>query len=143
MSFAAELLISIFLVISGVFGFVGSFGLVKLKNSLQRLHAPTKATTLGVGGVLVASMIYFYVEKGHLSVHELLITLFLFLTAPITANFIAKTYMARNLRKQDLPESQSDYGWSIYDDPPESVQLPENGTEPVVLDPAKDGGAQS
>ncbi|AHM04112.1 pH adaption potassium efflux system protein PhaG [Roseibacterium elongatum DSM 19469] len=121
MGFVAELLISAFLVISGVFGFVGSYGLVKLKNTLQRLHAPTKATTLGVGGVLIASMIFFYVEKGQFSIHELLITLFLFLTAPITANFIAKAYMARNLREKDLPDSKGDYGWSVYDDPPEQT----------------------
>jgi multicomponent K+:H+ antiporter subunit G len=119
MSFVAEFLIAASLVVSGIFGFVGSYGLIKLKDTVQRLHAPTKATTLGVGGVLVASMVYFYTEKGHVSIHELLITLFLFLTAPITANFIAKTYMARNLRRTDLPESGAEYGWSVYDDPPE------------------------
>lgn len=119
MSFLAEVLISTALVISGIFGFVGSYGLVKLKNTLQRLHAPTKATTLGVGGVLIASMIFFYSKSGHVSIHELLITLFLFLTAPITANFIAMAYLARNLREDDLPHSTTEYGWSIYDDPPE------------------------
>ncbi|MCK0150172.1 Na+/H+ antiporter subunit G [Marivita sp. S6314] len=118
MNFLAELLISIFLVISGIFGFVGSYGLIKLKDSLQRLHAPTKATTLGVGGVLIASMIYFYAKTGHVSVHELLISMFLFLTAPITANFIAKAYIARNMRAQDLPSSHGAFGWSVYDDPP-------------------------
>ena len=123
MGFAAELFVSVFLVVSGVFGFVGSFGLLKLRDSMQRLHAPTKATTLGVGGVLIASMIYFFAETGHLSFHELLITLFLFLTAPITANFIAKSYMTRNLREDELPESGRDFGWSIYDDPP--VRPPE------------------
>jgi len=120
MNFFVELLITISPVVSGIFGLVGSYGLVKLKDSLQRLHAPTKATTLGVGGVLVASMIYFYAKTGYLSVHELLITVFLLLTAPITANFIAKTYMARNIRQSDLPDSQSTCGWSIYDEPPES-----------------------
>ncbi|MDX8348314.1 Na+/H+ antiporter subunit G [Cognatiyoonia sp. IB215446] len=120
MGFVAELLISLALVISGIFGFVGSYGLIKLKDPLQRLHAPTKATTLGVGGVLIASMIFFYARTGHISVHELLITLFLFLTAPITANFIAKTYLAGNLRQEDLPESKGDFGWSVYDDPPET-----------------------
>lgn len=120
MSFIAELLIAISLVVSGIFGFVGSYGLVKLTDSLQRLHAPTKATTLGVGGVLIASMIFFYAETGYLSIHELLISVFLLLTAPITANFIAKTYIARNLRERDLPDSQSTCGWSIYDDPPDT-----------------------
>ncbi len=115
-----EILVSVFLVVSGIFGLVGSYGLIKLKDSVQRLHAPTKATTLGVGGVLIASMIYFSVKTGEISFHELMITLFLFLTAPITANFIAKAYMARNLKPSDLPESGGAYGWSIYDDPPES-----------------------
>lgn len=118
MSLIAEILISCALVVSGIFGFVGSYGLIKLKHTLQRLHAPTKATTLGVGGVLVASMIYFYAETGHISVHELLISFFLFLTAPITANFIAKTYLSQNVRRQDLPENEAGFGWSVYDDPP-------------------------
>ena len=118
MSFVAEILVSIALVVSGIFGFVGSYGLVKLRTTLQRLHAPTKATTLGVGGVLIASIIFFFAETGHITLHELLITLFLFLTAPITANFIAKAYMARNLRPEDLPDSTVAHGWSIYDDPP-------------------------
>lgn len=118
MPIVAELLIAILLVISGIFGFVGSYGLIKLQDPMQRLHAPTKATTLGIGGVLIASMIYFVVKTGHISVHELIISLFLFLTAPITANFIAKTFMARNLQPSDLPESGTDYGWSIYSDPP-------------------------
>ncbi len=68
MNIFVELLITVSLVVSGIFGLVGSYGLVKLTNTLQRLHAPTKATTLGVGGVLVASMVYFYAATGYLSV---------------------------------------------------------------------------
>jgi len=113
-----EIVISFFLVVSGIFGLVGSFGLIKLRDTMQRLHAPTKATTVGVGGVLIASMLYFLLIEDHLSYHELLITLFLFLTAPITANFIAKTYMQAYLREKDLPPTERRYGWSIYDDPP-------------------------
>jgi len=121
MNVIAELVISVFLVMSGIFGFVGSYGLIKLKDSLQRLHAPTKATTLGVGGVILASLVYFYFATGHVSVHELLISLFLFLTAPITANFIAKAYLAQNVRGEDLPDSSTSYGWSVYDEPPAAM----------------------
>ncbi|MCB1332218.1 MAG: Na+/H+ antiporter subunit G [Roseivivax sp.] len=117
-----EFLIAAFLVVSGIFGLVGSFGLIKLKDTMQRLHAPTKATTVGVGGVLIGSMLYFGLIKGSLSFHELLITLFLFLTAPITANFIAKTYMAQRVREDTLPETGSDYGWALYNDPPEPAE---------------------
>ena len=56
MTFIFELLITFFLIVSGIFGFVGSFGMIKLKEPMSRLHAPTKATTLGVGGVLLASI---------------------------------------------------------------------------------------
>lgn len=113
-----EILISAFLVIAGIFGLVGSLGMIKLQETMQRLHAPTKATTLGVGGVLIASMLYFGLVKGEFSFHELMITLFLFITAPVSANFIAKTFMQANMRAKDLPPSQSEYGWSVYVDPP-------------------------
>ena len=55
-----DILIAACLVISGIFGLVGSIGLIKLPDPMMRLHAPTKATTLGVGGALIASMLYFH-----------------------------------------------------------------------------------
>ena len=45
-----EIVVCVFLVIGALFGLVGSFGLLKLQDTMQRLHAPTKATTLGIGG---------------------------------------------------------------------------------------------
>lgn len=118
MDLLSDILISFFLVVSGVFGLIGSFGLLKLRDTMQRLHAPTKATTLGVGGALIASMVHSLLINGVLSFHELLITLFLFLTAPITANFIAKTHLTGQARPEELPETGRDYGWAVYDDPP-------------------------
>ncbi len=85
-------LVGICLLIGAGFALVGTIGLLKFNDSMTRLHAPTKATTLGVGGVLIASMIHALLVEHQLSVHELLITIFLFLTAPITANFIAKAH---------------------------------------------------
>lgn len=114
----ADILIALCLVIGGIFGLVGSYGLIKLRDTMQRLHAPTKATTLGVGGVLVASMLYFLLVEGTVSFHELMISVFLFLTAPITAHFMAQTYTRLAVRQQDLPETETPYGWAIYVDPP-------------------------
>lgn len=119
MSMFLEIAISVLLVIGGLFGIVGSFGLVKLRDSMQRLHAPTKATTLGVGSVLIASMLYFYLIKDLPTFSELLITLFLFLTAPVTANFISKAFMHRNVSEDELPPTSGDVGWAGYNDPPE------------------------
>ncbi len=111
----AEILISAGLVIGGFFGLVGSFGLIKLRDPMSRLHAPTKATTLGVGGILIASMIHAALFEGRLSFHELLITLFLFLTAPVTAFFIAKVHLHRNERPETLPRPGEDRLWATHD----------------------------
>jgi multicomponent K+:H+ antiporter subunit G len=81
--------ISVCLVAGGVFALVGSIGLVRLPDPLMRLHAPTQATTLGVGGVLAASLLY-SLAHGRFEIHELLIVLFLFLTAPVSALMIAR-----------------------------------------------------
>jgi multicomponent K+:H+ antiporter subunit G len=118
MTLYAEIAIAFLLVVAGIFGLVGSLGLVELDDTMRRLHAPTKASTLGIGGVLVASMIYSWVFLDRPSLHELLITIFLFLTAPITANFIAKAYMHRHVRPEDLPPTEGRYGWSVYDEVP-------------------------
>lgn len=120
MDFIVELLLSAFIVIAGFFSLVGSFGLIKLRDVMTRLHAPTKATTLGVGGILIASLLYNLLENGDISIHELAITLFLFITAPVTANFIAKAHMHLERKKvQDtLPKpAGKKTGWSTYDTP--------------------------
>lgn len=116
MQLFAEIVVSLMLVIAGIFALLGSFGLMKLDDTMRRLHAPTKATTLGVGGVLIASMIYFAAFLGHVSFHELLITAFLFITAPITANFVAKAHMHRDVKERDLPPTGGPRGWAGYDE---------------------------
>jgi multicomponent K+:H+ antiporter subunit G len=116
MDFFIEALIAFFLILSGIFGLVGSYGLVKLRETMSRLHAPTKATTLGVGGVLIASILHSTFIEGHLSLNELLITLFLFLTAPITAHFIAKAYIHHNFTAKDLPDPGGDRTWAALNE---------------------------
>lgn len=117
MQFVGELIVSALIVIGGIFLFVGSFGLAKLRDTMQRLHAPTKATTLGVGSLLIASMFYFLFHHGLPTAHELMITLFLFLTAPVTANMVAKAYLFRHPAVQDdLPPGDGGSGWATLSD---------------------------
>lgn len=112
----AEYLIAALLAIGGIFAVIGSLGLLKLGDTMQRLHAPTKATTVGVGSALIASMAYFWLFQGVISWHELLITLFLLLTAPITANFLAKAQMHRAVAEKDLPPTGVSTQWATYDE---------------------------
>jgi len=104
--------LTVLLVLGAGFALVGSFALVRLPDFLMRLHGPTKATTLGVGCVLIASAIYFTVQQDAASWHELLITLFLFLTAPITANFIAKVHLHLNVDRRELPPTGTGTAWA-------------------------------
>ena len=90
-----DLLVAVLLVIGTAFAVIGSWGLAKLADFFKRLHGPTKASTLGVGCVLIASMLYFTFRPGSAgaSLHELLITLFVFLTAPVSAHLLVKAAM--------------------------------------------------
>ena len=119
-----EILVTALLFIGGFFMLVGSFGLLKLDNLLARLHAPTKASTLGIGSMLIASMVYFAVLKDAFSFHELLITLFIFLTAPITANFIAKAFLLRRNRPYELPDTRREAGWATFEEPKRGTSHP-------------------
>lgn len=90
-----DLLVSLLLVSGGLFALVGAIGLVRLRTLLMRIHAPTKASTLGVGGALLASMLYFGWTGQRVVIHELLITVFVFLTAPIAAHLLLKAALER------------------------------------------------
>jgi multicomponent K+:H+ antiporter subunit G len=85
-----DILLSLLILTGAIFTFVGSLGLVRLRDFYTRLHGPTKATTLGVGSLLIASAVYFSVREEGVSLHEVLVTLFLFITAPVSAHLLAK-----------------------------------------------------
>lgn len=118
MDLVFEILVAALLVISGFFGLVGSYGLVKLPEPMTRLHGPTKASTLGVGGALLASMAYFGWFGDHISWHELMITLFIFLTAPVTGLMIAKVNIFQHWTKEELPPTGVGTGWATLSDAP-------------------------
>nr|WP_188914692.1 Na+/H+ antiporter subunit G [Salinarimonas ramus] len=113
MPFWLELIVSALLIVGAFFLIVGSIGLAKLPDMMRRLHGPTKATTLGIGAILVASMIHAGATRGYLSYHELLITLFLFLAAPITAYMIAKAHiLCDRATEAELTPTGTDAPWS-------------------------------
>lgn len=97
-----EAILSVLIVLGAVFVFIGSLGLARLSDFYTRLHGPTKATTLGVGSLLIASLIHFSTQGQGISLHEGLVTLFLFITAPVSAHLLAKA--ALHLRVRSLAE---------------------------------------
>lgn len=103
------------LFVGAAFALVGAIGLLKLPDAMTRLHAPTKVGTVGIGALLLASMIHSYTFADG-SLHELLIMAFMFITAPISANFMAKVNIHRNVC-DPLPKPPRDETWSTLDVP--------------------------
>lgn len=93
-----DAVLAILVLLGAGFTLVGSWGLVKMPDFFMRLHGPTKATTLGVGSVLLASALYFSYDADGLSLHEVLVTLFLFMTAPVSAHLMAKAALHLGIR---------------------------------------------
>jgi multicomponent K+:H+ antiporter subunit G len=89
------------LLLLGGAGFVllGSVGLARLPDFFMRLHGPTKATTLGVGALVLASLLHVGSEQGTGGLREVAVLLFLFITAPITAHLLAKAALAEERRR--------------------------------------------
>ena len=103
---AWQALIAALLIVGGLFALIGAVGMLRFKDFYMRLHAPTKATTLGVGGVLLASMVI-NGFRGAWLLQELLIALFLFVTAPVSANLLAKAALhLRAPSKAPVPSEQ-------------------------------------
>lgn len=75
---------------------IGSFGMVRLRNFYQRVHAPTMGATLGAGCVLVASMLYFSVAQTRPVIHELLITFFAVTTTAVTFLLLVRSALYRD-----------------------------------------------
>jgi len=92
-----EFIISFLIVTGAAFCFLGSLGLARLPDAFMRLHGPSKATTLGIGCLALASLLWFTVRDRALSVHELLVIVFVVLTTPVSAHLIAKAALHRRL----------------------------------------------
>ncbi|MBL9073219.1 Na+/H+ antiporter subunit G [Tabrizicola sp.] len=107
-----EGLIAALLIMGGSFGLIGSFGLLKLRQPMQRLHAPTKATTIGVGAALFASALGLALLGHGIAWQEILVSVFLFLTAPLSALYLAKTHLLRSIDRRELPPSGTGAPWA-------------------------------
>jgi multicomponent K+:H+ antiporter subunit G len=96
-----ELLTAALILIGGAFALLGSIGLARLPDFFSRLHGPTKATTLGVGAIVMASLVDFSSQENGLGLRELAITLFLFITAPVSAHLLSKAALRLRDRQRE------------------------------------------
>jgi multicomponent K+:H+ antiporter subunit G len=83
------------LIFGGLLVVIGSLGLLRLPDFYARMHPPSMGTTLGTGCVLIASMLVSSAMLRRPVVHELLITLFVVLTAPVTSTLLIRAAVSR------------------------------------------------
>ncbi len=94
----AALPVALLLVLGATIILVGALGLLRLPTFYQRIHGPAITVTLGAGCLLLASMVYFTAAQSRLVIHEIIITVFLLMTAPVVAMTVMRAAVYRDLR---------------------------------------------
>ena len=91
--------VAVLMVLGAGLALTGSIGLLRLRTFYERVHAPTLGATLGIGCVLLASMLFFSVLQSRLVLHEILITVFMVVTTPVTLMLLARAALYRDRRE--------------------------------------------
>ena len=107
--------IALLLTLGGIITFIGALGLLRLPNFYQRIHGPAVFITVGTGCFLIASMLYFSGTMERPVMHELLITAFVLLTAPVVSMMIMRAAVYRDLRKRN-PDGQAVSAYQFPDE---------------------------
>ncbi|MEN3277551.1 MAG: multicomponent antiporter subunit [Massilia sp.] len=94
----AALPVSLLLILGASIVLIGALGLLRLPSFYQRIHGPAITITLGAGCILLASMLYFTVDQARLVIHEVIISVFLLMTAPVVSMLIMRAAVYRDLR---------------------------------------------
>lgn len=89
-SIILNIVISLFILSGTFFLFSSSIGVVRFPDVYTRLHAATKASTLGIAGVLIGVFLYLYAFESIVSGKLLLAIVFTMLTAPVSGHMISR-----------------------------------------------------
>ncbi len=83
-----DILAGICVLLGGVFAVISGLGLVRMQDVLMRMHASTKAGTLGSALAMAGAALHFW-DSG-VTVRSIATVVFLMLTAPIAAHMIGR-----------------------------------------------------
>lgn len=102
---SVALAVAFFLLVGSGLALIGAIGFLRLPTFYERLHAPTLGTSWGIGGIMLASMIYFTVASSRPVIHEILIGIFVTVTTPITFMLLARAALHRDriARRDGVP----------------------------------------
>lgn len=80
-----------------IFTFIAALGLWRMKDLYLKMHAATKAGTLGCGFILLG--VGLQIKNLHSFTEILLLILFIAMTSPISAHLIGKLYYLSQQRR--------------------------------------------
>ena len=83
--------------IGALFFLASAIGLLRLPDFYTRVHAPTKAATLGILFMALGSMIVHLGSGRATWLEDLLLVLFVFLTVPVSSQMLIRAGAARGL----------------------------------------------
>ena len=88
-----EALSAALMILGAAFALLAGAGVVRMPDLFMRMQAATKASTLGIGCIVLAVAVHF----GELGVatRALATIIFVFLTAPVAAHMIARAVLLR------------------------------------------------
>jgi len=115
----AALAVAALLFIGASIILIGALGLLRLRTFYQRIHGPAIIVTLGAGCILLASMVYFTVAQSRLVVHEVIIAVFILMTAPVVSMLIMRAAVYRDLRARNVDSGATAGG--VYQIPGEAA----------------------
>ena len=95
------LTVSFFLLLGSALALIGAIGFLRMPTFYERIHAPTLASSWGIGGVMLASIIYFSFSTKSLVLHEMLVGIFVTVTTPVTFMLLARAALHRDRSEQN------------------------------------------
>ena len=99
MSELLRLVSEILTLIGALFFLISALGLLRLPDFYCRIHAPTKAGTLGIFLLGLGAVLRSVASGSLLWLEELATLVFLFLTIPVSAQILARTALRRRARQ--------------------------------------------
>ena len=103
---AVAVLVALLVVLGAALALIGSVGLLRLKTFYERIHPPTMGTTLGLGLTLIASMLLFSSLESRPVLHEIVLAVFMVVTAPVTFMLLVRAALHRDRAEGDNPDAR-------------------------------------
>ena len=94
-----EIFVVVFMILGSLFILVSAIGILRFKDFYSRIHASTEATSFGVLLLLISTALFF--NSGDVAVKAILIIVFTYLTAPLAAHSIAKSFKEKSKENID------------------------------------------